>query len=132
VIGIAQVYVFGDLLWRVVHDGSLLVLCISAALITLGAHWLRPHSVPGMGWLASMGRLSYEIYLSHEFLVLLATSWYASTYGKDMRWTVLFYPSIILVSYLLGHFLERGFTSPLARLLGRQATAPMRAAAQGT
>ncbi|WP_374350178.1 acyltransferase family protein [Chitinimonas sp.] len=127
-IALFNVYYFGDLLWAVVHDASMLVLCLSACLLVLSAHWLQAAAPRGLAWLASMGRLSYELYLSHMFIVLTATSLYASYLGKDMRWTCFVYPPAILLCFALAKLLEKWVSGPAARWLD-QAWLPARALA---
>jgi len=106
-VGVADIYVFGDSLSRVVHQGYLQVLCLSACLLVLSAHVLQPVARRSLGWLASMGRLSYEIYLSHAFVVLTVNRLYHALLGKDLRWTFLVYVPTIVVCFYLGKLLER-------------------------
>jgi peptidoglycan/LPS O-acetylase OafA/YrhL len=115
--GLVNVYGFGDLLWQVLADGELLLLSLSAAMLALAAHWLRPAAVRGLGWLGRMGQLSYEIYLSHMFIVLAVTRCYADWLGRDMRWTCLVYPPAIWCCVQLGSALARHVGQPAAAWL---------------
>lgn len=128
-LGLLGVFFYGDLVWRQIRDASLLLLCGSAVLLVLAAHWLRASAAPwGLGWLARLGQLSYEIYLSHMFIVLSLTSAYQALLGADLRWTCLVYPPALLLCAALGGWLERHVSRPGARWL---APRPGLAQAQG-
>jgi sialate O-acetylesterase len=53
----------------------MLVLTFSAAALVIAARWREAagprRPLPAFGWLRSLGRLSYEIYLTHMFVVWL-------------------------------------------------------------
>ena len=70
-----------------VGNGYMLALTLSAALLVLGLHWSARDGARGMrglGWLRSMGRLSYEVYLSHMFVVFAAVGLFHVS-GGDLR-----------------------------------------------
>ena len=112
VVGLVGVFFFGDILWRAIRDHVMLVLCFSACFLVFAADKAKPEPVKGLGWLASMGRLSYEIYLSHMFIVLSVCSAYRATMGKDMSWTFAVYPPTIFSCILLGLALEQRVSVP--------------------
>lgn len=112
VVGIIGVFFFGDALWRVIHDHVMLILCFAACFLLFAADLVKIEPVKGLGWLASMGRLSYEIYLSHMFIVLSVCSAYRATMVKDMAWTFAVYPPTIFACVLLGLALERWISLP--------------------
>ncbi len=112
VIGIIGVFFFGDALWRTINDHVMLVLCFSACFLLLAADKAKIEPVKGLGWLASMGRLSYEIYLSHMFIVLSVCNAYRAYMVKDMSWTFVVYPPTIFACVLLGLALERWVSLP--------------------
>ena len=112
VVGLIGVFFFGDALWRTIHDHVMLILCASACFLAFAAATLKPEPIKGLGWLASMGRLSYEIYLSHMFIVLTVCATYRATMGKDMSWTFAVYPPTLLACVLLGLALERWVSVP--------------------
>jgi peptidoglycan/LPS O-acetylase OafA/YrhL len=88
--------------------------------------------LPGLGWLCSAGRLSYEIYLSHMFCVFgwLGVAAYA---GLPQSLGVITYLAILPSCWLLGLALARGVSRPAERWLrGRAgATLPARAETAG-
>lgn len=111
-VGLIGVFFFGDALWRVIHDHVMLLLCFSACFLLFAADTVKIEPVKGLGWLASMGRLSYEIYLSHMFIVLSVCSAYRAYMVKDMSWTFAVYLPTIFACVLLGLALERWVSVP--------------------
>lgn len=121
VAGLLAVVFFNDVLWPRLHDHVMLLLCLSAALWLAAAHGSVRAMPRGFGWLTQMGRWSYEIYLSHMFVVLAVTPAYRALAGNDMRWTFLVYVPALIVCTLLGGALHRHVSGPAARrLLPRQ------------
>ena len=111
-IGLVGVFFFGDALWRVIGEYFMLLLCASTCMLVFAAHTAKPARLWGMGWLATMGRLSYEIYLSHMFIVLAVCSAYRAHFGDNMRWTDTVYLPTLLACVLLGWALERWASVP--------------------
>lgn len=111
-VGLIGVFFFGDVLWRVISDHVMLILCLSACFLLFAADILKIAPVKSLGWLASMGRLSYEIYLSHMFIVLSVCSAYRAYLVKDMSWTFAIYPPTLFACVLLGMALERWVIGP--------------------
>jgi peptidoglycan/LPS O-acetylase OafA/YrhL len=117
--GLVAVLAFGDLLWKAVGNGSMLVLTLSAAALSLGLHWHSREGARGMrglGWLRSMGRLSYEIYLSHMFVVFAAVGLYRAL-GGDVRTGGWWYPPVLLACWALGALWARAYSIPCERAL---------------
>lgn len=112
IIGIVGVFFFGDVLWRAIKDHVMLMLCVSACFLAFAAATLKPEPIRGLNWLARMGRLSYEIYLSHMFIVLGVCAAYRAYMVKDMSWTFAVYPPTIIACVLLGLALERWVSLP--------------------
>lgn len=109
------------LLYKLLGHGSMLVLTGSAAALVVASHQAckSAYAPNGLGWLATMGRLSYEIYLSHMFVVLSAVAIFRGYYAPDLRWGFAVYvPSIVLCVWL-GALLERWVTLPCERALRR-------------
>jgi peptidoglycan/LPS O-acetylase OafA/YrhL len=120
IIGIASVMVMGREVWSLVHDAYLLILVISAMCLLLAMHWREaahePRKLPGTGWLQSFGRLSYEIYLTHMFVVFALVRVYkvaASDSGLGYAW----YVPIVLLCWLLGWLVARFISIPADRVL---------------
>jgi peptidoglycan/LPS O-acetylase OafA/YrhL len=83
-------------------------------------HWNSPgdrrYRIPGLGWLRSCGRLSYEIYLTHMFCVYAIVDLArASATDKAAGWA--WYPVAIGASWLLGWIVARCFSQPCERRL---------------
>ncbi len=129
--GAGLLAVFFGLPYQWLGQGSMLVLTGSAAALLLACSQLSLGvSAPrGLQWLARMGRLSYEIYLSHMFVVLSAVAIYRNLFAPDLRWDFLVYPIAIALAVQLGALLERWVTQPCERALspGSREYAPARA-----
>ncbi len=93
-------------------DGTLLTL--GTCLIAIPAALKR---ASGRGWsepLRWLGRNSYEVYMTHEFIVVWAVAAYAkSQAGPQSVWII----AIALLSSLLGALVARYYSEPLNRYL---------------
>jgi peptidoglycan/LPS O-acetylase OafA/YrhL len=118
--GLVAVLCFEDRLWQRIGNGAMLVLTLSAACLVLAFHWREVDSpaegVPGTGWLRSFGRLSYEVYLTHMFVVLGVVRVF-KTSGGGLRWGVLWYVPAVAFSWLLGWVVARFVSAPSERAL---------------
>ncbi|MEO6079063.1 MAG: acyltransferase [Steroidobacteraceae bacterium] len=122
--GICTVLFSSSWVWKLVHSGFGLYLSISAACIVISAHWRQslspnPAQIPGLGWLRSWGRLSYEIYLSHMFCVFGGLA-ILNGINLNQAWRFLGYLPILLACWLVGIALSRGFTLPIERHIRRK------------
>jgi peptidoglycan/LPS O-acetylase OafA/YrhL len=120
-VGLGAVLLFESLLWPMLGYGSLLLLCFSALCLLLAFHWqagmaASPWRFPGTGWLRQGGRLSYEIYLSHMFVVLPLVQLYRAS-GIAPVWGWLCYPLAVALCWLLGWGVARGLSQPAERAL---------------
>lgn len=116
-IGLAGALLAAGELWRALGHGSLLFIAASVATLLLGCHWLRAAAPRGLSWLASMGRLSYELYLTHMFTVLAITAAWRAVLVDNQRWNFVAYPLAVLLSVLLAAWLERRYSKPCERWL---------------
>ena len=125
--GIASILLIEDVLWDVLKDGCLLLLTLSAACLLVGLHWREQmgvaHRLRGFGWLRSFGKLSYEIYLTHMFVVFGAVRLWKS-WGSDKPGGWMWYLPLMGLCWGLGWIVARYFSNPAdrtlrARLLGR-------------
>ena len=116
-LGIASVLLAPDLLWPLLGHGLVLLLTTSTGLFLLGSdQGPRLAPISGLGWLRRVGQLSYEIYLTHMFLVLPAAAlWKAVGLGATNAY--LLYPTVAVASVALGHVCAHGFTNPVDRAL---------------
>lgn len=106
--------------WHILGEGFMLVLTLSTAALVIGMDWgqsmntRRP--LRGFGWLRSLGFHSYEIYLTHMFVVLGLVALF-KTSGADTRLGYLWYLPAILLAWLLGMMVARYFSITSDRAL---------------
>jgi peptidoglycan/LPS O-acetylase OafA/YrhL len=117
-----------DRLWPRLGNGVMLVLTGGTACLAIALHWQARGGSPwtgrGAGWLRSFGRLSYEIYLTHMFVVFAVVRLFKAR-GGDLRWGVLWYPPAVALSWALGWLTARYVSLPAERALReRLARAP--------
>jgi peptidoglycan/LPS O-acetylase OafA/YrhL len=119
----------GRALWPIMGDSILLLLAVSAMLMLVGLQARATVKLRGLGWLASWGRLSYEIYLSHMFVVYTMLVAYRAL-GSNTRWGFLAYALAFPVCWLLGSAIARWVSVPCERALRRRmiARAPVKVA----
>jgi peptidoglycan/LPS O-acetylase OafA/YrhL len=121
-LGLAAVWFAGAELWRTLHDGYMLVLTGSAAASVIAARWRAvagaARASRAFAWLRSCGRLSYEIYLTHMFVVWLVVDRFDAA-GGDLRWGVLCYPPVLAGTWALGWLVGRFVSTPLEQRLLR-------------
>ena len=110
-------FLFGNELWQRYADHYVALLCISAAALAACLARLELAPVFGLHWLAKMGKLSYEIYLTHMLLILPLVAAAHALFGPKPAGAVLIYPAAIWACYLLGKFSERWISRPLAAWL---------------
>jgi peptidoglycan/LPS O-acetylase OafA/YrhL len=128
VIGLAWVMLDGRALWDLLHEGYGLVLTSSALCLVLACTqrgapgW---SSMRGLGWLRSFGRLSYEIYLTHMFVVYAIVRLFKAT-GSDIGLGYLWYVPALLFSWLLGMLVARLVSIPSDRALRGMLLKPVR------
>jgi peptidoglycan/LPS O-acetylase OafA/YrhL len=119
-LGLVAIYVVEDRLWPLLHDGCMLLLTISVMCALIGLQWRqaagewRPWRA--LNWLRSFGRLSYEIYLSHMFVVMAVVRLFHLA-GADMTWGVLWYLPAVPLCWLLGAAVARWISVPCERWL---------------
>jgi peptidoglycan/LPS O-acetylase OafA/YrhL len=116
--GLIGVLGFEGTLWHWFGDGTILMLTLSALCMVLAFYWSgamgRTPRMWGFGWMCSYGRLSYEIYLTHMFVVI-AMLWVFRSSDASMRWGVLWYAPTIAACWVLGWTVARFFSAPLDR-----------------
>jgi peptidoglycan/LPS O-acetylase OafA/YrhL len=118
--GLCAIFFAGAPLWKAIGEYNVWLLVGSAASLVLGLHWqatsARPWRLRGLGWLRSCGRLSYEIYLFHMFVVFALVAVFRGG-GFDMHWGFLWYMPTLALAWLLGLAVARGFSQPCERWL---------------
>jgi peptidoglycan/LPS O-acetylase OafA/YrhL len=118
--GLAAALLAGPWLSRSLGHGTMLLLTVSTAALLVGLHW-RHRFAPragrrGLGWLRAQGRLSYEIYLTHMFVVYALVAAFRAT-GGDLRSGWAWFVPGVLACWALGAAIERWFTAPADRAL---------------
>ncbi len=78
--------------------------------------WKGPRILAPMLWL---GQRSYEVYLSHMFIVVWVFGLYIR-FGKPLRAVPLTFLIVILLSAVLGEIVARFYSEPMNRLLRRR------------
>ena len=119
-LGLLAATIDGALMWHLLRDGYMLLLALSAVCLLLTCEqrlrrgdW-RPWRV--LDWLRSWGRLSYEIYLSHMFVVFVVVRLFKFA-GGDLRSGFLWYLLTLPLCWLLGALVERWLSLPCERWL---------------
>jgi peptidoglycan/LPS O-acetylase OafA/YrhL len=130
--GLATVLLVEGWLWPLLRDGTLLLLVAAVALLLAGLHGRaaagRDRLPRGLGWLAAGGRLSYEIYLSHMFVVFAVVGLYRLA-GADLCWGFLWYLPAVAGAWWLGAQVGRRISAPCERWLRARLSGPVAAAA---
>lgn len=113
------IFVFRSLVYKsgIINLGlNITILSFGVSLILL---WMHEKHHTGTAksrtvynWLIPMGRYSYEIYLTHMFVVLLASSIFNS-FSLDENWLIPFSLLTISFSYLLGKIVFIYFSEPV-------------------
>jgi peptidoglycan/LPS O-acetylase OafA/YrhL len=114
-LGFASILFIEDTLWNTLKDGCLLLLTLSIACLLVGLQWREQMAaskpLAGFGWLRSFGRLSYEIYLTHMFVVYAAVRLYKS-WGSDKPDGWMWYLPVVLLCWILGWTVARFYSTP--------------------
>jgi peptidoglycan/LPS O-acetylase OafA/YrhL len=119
-LGLVAVLCFENRLWPHLGNGTMLLLTLASVCLVLAFHLqardagLRP--IPGTGWLRSFGFLSYEIYLTHMFVVWPVVRAFKAS-GAGLWWGILWYLPAVALSWLLGWLVARYFSVPCERAL---------------
>lgn len=93
------------------------VLALGTACVLWAA--LELPSSTRRSWLQVVGESSYEIYLTHMFVVMAAPGSFKAS-GASLPWVLAFYVATALLSVLLGCVVARYYGAPLAAALRRR------------
>ena len=123
ICGIVAVLGFETQLWALFANGTMLVPpTFSALCMILAFYWSAAMGVParliGMGWLCACGRLSYEIYLTHMFVVIAMLEIFRAAGAGLMG--VLWYAPTIAVCWLLGWAVAKWISVPCDKAIRRR------------
>jgi peptidoglycan/LPS O-acetylase OafA/YrhL len=115
---LAAVFCCDEIIWRLLHNGNMLLLTLSAAALIVALHWRQTTGLTlpmrCFAWLRSFGRLSYEIYLCHMFAVWMIVD-LVRWLGMGEAWQWLFYLAALVFSWLLGWCVARCISIPAER-----------------
>ena len=106
-LGIFLALGWDRLLHQLFRGASLYLLCVGACCMLVGFAAAPPQPRAGLRWLARMGALSYELYLSHMFVVLAVVAAYRALLGKEQAWTFLVYVPVLVLCFGLALVLNR-------------------------
>jgi peptidoglycan/LPS O-acetylase OafA/YrhL len=98
------------------HGLDVTVLALGTALLLIA---IAQAARPGTRWTAPLrwfGRNSYEVYLTHSFIVLVFTQLFAAA-GSKFMWAPLWYAAILGLSGGLGACVAKYYSEPLNRKL---------------
>ena len=115
--------VYGDLIWQHLYKSNIYWLCLGSDMILIAfyRHPIAPRL--GLRWLARMGELSYELYLTHMFVVLATVAFYRAAFGEAQQWTFAVYMPALLASFALALAMERYVSRPAMKFhVRRRAT----------
>lgn len=98
---------WSGLVYRHLFQSNLYVLCVGACLLLLACQAYPPAPRRGLRRLARMGELSYELYLSHMFVVLAAAAIYRALLGENQAWTFMVYLPVLVLCCALANWLEK-------------------------
>ena len=96
-----------ELMYRHLFKSGLYGLCLGTCLLLFAFHARPPAPRRGLRWLARMGSLSYELYLSHMFIVLAAVTLYRLLLGETQTWTFAVYLPVLVCCHFLARMLEQ-------------------------
>lgn len=118
--GLAMGLLMEQYIWSVLGEGFMLVLTLSTACLITGMYWgqsLNPRRPwRALGWLRSLGFNSYEIYLTHMFVVFGIVALFKLS-GSNIWLGCLWYVPAVFFAWLLGLLVARYFSIPSDRAL---------------
>ncbi|QEH97258.1 acyltransferase [Gluconobacter thailandicus] len=112
-------------LWHLLPNGLIAIFYAGIAMLVLACGWRSFEGGAGSWWVRRMGQLSYEIYLTHMFVVMAAVRiWKHNHWPQSMGWIV--YPICFVLIWGLGEAVSRFFSRPVALLLDREVASRFR------
>jgi len=115
VIALVATTIDGAVMWQLLRDGYMLLLSLSALCLLLACEqrqrWGDWQPWRGLDWLRSWGRLSYEIYLTHMFIVTPVV-WLFRFSGSNFRYGLFWYLLSFPLCWLLGWLVARFVSMP--------------------
>jgi peptidoglycan/LPS O-acetylase OafA/YrhL len=106
--------------WGLGRSGlDMTILALGSCMVIAAAaqsRWKSPRVVLP---LITLGRRSYEVYLTHMFVVFALFGLYKSA-GLPLAAVPVLFISVVLISGLLGEFVARLYSEPMNRLIRRR------------
>lgn len=117
---------------RFVYQSGLVDLGLNITVLSMGVSlilfWMHERHHSGneknyklLGWLRTMGIYSYEIYLTHMFVIVFGVQIYKNLDLAD-HWLVPFSLLLVILSYFLGKLFFHGFSEPMNLWLRKRRT----------
>lgn len=124
--GIIMVFLFR----KIIYKAGLTMIGLNVSLLAIGVAmvliWMQHRQSTGQQkqyaifrWLSFLGRNSYEVYLTHMFVVVILVSLFKK-WGGSGEWTWLLYLLGVILSGLLGEAVARYFSNPLNEILRKR------------
>lgn len=106
--------------WGLVHSGiDMTIVALGSSMVIAAASQSRWRSPRIVSPLVKLGQRSYEVYLTHMFIVFTLFHLFLST-GQSPRYVPILFISVLLASSLLGTVVARFYSEPMNRLLRRR------------
>ncbi|GBQ84902.1 acyltransferase family protein [Asaia krungthepensis] len=123
--GIVLYLLWGAQIWSILSWVTPLFFntAIALTLWALARGWGAHVTPRRTAWLRQWGQRSYELYLSHMF-VLMPIIAFAHAAAISTRWAWVLYPPTLLLVFWLGSAIERLYSRPLDLYLRRRLIAP--------
>jgi peptidoglycan/LPS O-acetylase OafA/YrhL len=103
--------------WGLSRNGlNMSILAFGTCMVIAAAAQTQWRSPGLVAPLVRLGQRSYEVYLTHMFVVFAFFTIFLNT-GKSMRAVPVFFLGVILVGGVLGEAVARFFSEPMNRLL---------------
>jgi peptidoglycan/LPS O-acetylase OafA/YrhL len=121
--GLIAALTLGWLLWPWIGEATMLLLTLATGCLIACLHWRHTGGRARAGRLSaplrSFGRLSYEIYLTHMFVVFALVAVVRG--GEfDVEYGFVWYAPLLGLTWLLGLAMARWFSEPCDRGLRRR------------
>ncbi len=95
---------------------NITLLSLGVSLLVLWLHYKEKTNTQKDFWvlkgIKKMGELSYEMYLTHMFVVIVFVKIYKEA-ALSKEWIYVLYAVVIFISFLLAKFLHRWVTEPM-------------------
>jgi peptidoglycan/LPS O-acetylase OafA/YrhL len=106
--------------WGLGRNGlSMSILAAGACMIIAVAAQTRWQSPRLLKPLLLLGQRSYEVYLTHVFVVLLLFRFFVAA-GKPLKAVPLLFAAVIVLAALFGELVARAYSEPMNRWLRRR------------